>query len=374
VPGTWRSFRTSAGTRPSGTVSIVRDGGAIQPIEAPSAPAPAAPAPREQGWKRIILALVAFVLIPLVPLVRVVIPVEQSLLLIVPALAACALVGWWVGGRFFLALSWTALAVWILVTRLPGTPAFLAISKGWALLLVAAFGVVSLMSPRRAFFSRALSAVGLSFAIGLTLVVFTSKRPGAIEKTVRDEYTRRVESWLADWEAVARTAEWQQITRDSPGMETLARESSERLLKLPAVTARLYPSLLALESLAVLALAWGLYHRVSRARIGPPLAPLREFRFNDQLVWGLVAGITAVAVPTLHTFRVAGLNLLVFFGALYALRGLGVLTWFFAPGRLMVTMTIALAIFMWPLLGVFALGIGLGDTWIDWRSRARPTT
>jgi len=317
---------------------------------------------------------VGFVLIPLVPLVRVVIPVEQSLLLIVPALAVCALVGWWAGGRFFLVLTWTALAVWMLVTPLPGTPQFLAISKGWALLVAASFGVVSIMSPGRSFFPRALSAVGLSFAVGLALVMFASRRPSVVEETMRQEYTRRVESWLADWQTVSRTPEWQQLTRDNPSMETLARESSDRLLKLPPVTAQVYPAMLALESLAVLALAWGLYHRVSRARIGPPLAPLKEFRFNDQLVWGLVAGITAVAVPTLNAFRVVGLNLLVFFGALYALRGLGVLTWFFAPGRLMVTLTIALAIFMWPILGVFALGIGLGDTWLDWRSRARPTT
>jgi len=314
------------------------------------------------------------VLLPLVPLLRVVVPIEQSLLLIVPALAVCALVGWWAGGRIFLALSWVTLAVWILVTPLPGTPGFVAASKGWALLVVATFGVVSIMSPREPFFPRALAAVGLSFAVGLALVLFSAKRPDSIEKTVRAEYARRVDSWLADWESVSKTREWQQLTRDNPGMETLARESSDQLRKLPPVTARLYPALLALESLAVLALAWGLFHRVSRARIGPPLAPLREFRFNDQLVWGLVAGITAVAVPTLTAFRVVGLNLLVFFGALYALRGLGVLTWFFAPGRLMVALTIGLAIFMWPLLGVFALGIGLGDTWLDWRSRPRPTT
>jgi hypothetical protein len=340
----------------------------------PNAPATPAPAPREQGWKRIILALVAFVLVPLVPLLRVVVPVEQSLLLIIPVLASCALIGWWAGGRVFLALSWTALAVWILVTRLPGTPSFLALTRGWALLLAAAFGVVSIMSPRRPFFSRALSATGLSFAVGLALVLFTAKRPATIETTVRNEYSRRVDAWLAEWDAVSRTREWQQLTRDNPGMETLARESSDRLRETPPISARLYPSLLALESLAVLALAWGLYHRVSRTRIGPPLAPLREFRFNDQLVWGLVAGITAVAVPTLAAFRVVGMNLLVFFGALYALRGLGVLTWFFAPGRLMVTLMIGLAIFMWPLLGVFALGIGLGDTWLDWRRRPRPTT
>jgi len=333
-----------------------------------------APAPREQGWKRIILALLAFVLLPFVPLLRVAIPIEQSLILIVPALAACALVGWWVGGRFFLALTWTALAIWLIVTPMPGAPAFVAIAKGWSLLLVASFGVASIMSPRQSFFPRALSAVGLSFAVGFALVLFASKRPDAVERTVRAEYTRRVDSWLADWESMSKTREWIEITRDNPGMDSLARESSNRLRQLPPITARLYPAVLALESLAVLALAWGLYHRVSRARIGAPLAPLKEFRFNDQLVWGLVLGITAVAVPTLKAFNTLGLNLLVFFGALYALRGLGVLAWFFAPGRLMVAITIGLAIFMWPLLGVFALGVGLGDTWLDWRSRPRPTT
>jgi hypothetical protein len=316
----------------------------------------------------------AFVLLPLVPLLRVAIPIEQSLILIVPALAACALVGWWAGGRFFLALTWTALATWLIVTPMPGAPAFAAIAKGWALLLVASFGVASIMSPRQSFFPRALSAVGLSFAVGIALVLFASKRPDAVERTVRAEYTRRVDSWLADWESVSKTREWTEITRNNPGMDSLARESSDRLRQLPPITARLYPAVLALESLAVLALAWGLFHRVSRARIGAPLAPLKEFRFNDQLVWGLVLGITAVAVPTLKAFQTLGLNLLLFFGALYALRGLGVLAWFFAPGRLMVALTIGLAIFMWPLLGVFALGIGLGDTWLDWRSRPRPTT
>ena len=312
--------------------------------------------------------------LPLVPLLRAAIPIEQSLLLIVPALATCALVGWWAGGRLLLVVSWLLLAVWILVTRLPGVPNFVAIAKGWALLLVSAFGVVSILSPRQSFFPRALSAIGLAFAVGLSLVMFAGKTPGTIERTVRAEYTRRVDAWLSDWESVSRTREWQHLVKENPGMDTLARESTERLQAIPPVSARLYPSFLALESLAVLALAWGLYHRVSRARIGPPLAPLREFRFNDQLVWGLVAGITAVAVPTLTAFRTAGLNLLVFFGVLYALRGLGVMTWFFAPGRVMVALTIALAIVMWPLLGVFALGIGLGDTWLDWRSRPRPTT
>ena len=143
-----------------------------------------APAPRERGWRRILLALLAFVLLPLVPLLRVVVPIEQSLLLIVPALAACALVGWWAGGRFLLALTWTALAVWMIVAPLPGTPAFVAIAKGWSLLLAASFGVASIMNPRQSFFPRALSVLGLAFAVGFALVMFAAKRPDTVERAL----------------------------------------------------------------------------------------------------------------------------------------------------------------------------------------------
>jgi hypothetical protein len=77
--------------------------------------------------------------------------------------------------------------------------------------------------------------------------------------------------------------------------------------------------------------------------------------------------------------------LLLFFGALYAVRGLGVLSWFMAPGALAVTATVGFAMLLWPVLnviaglgfmalGIAAFGLGLGDTWADWRSRARSTT
>ena len=104
------------------------------------------------------------------------------------------------------------------------------------------------------------------------------------------------------------------------------------------------------------------------------MRPLSEFRFNDQLVWGLVAGVTLLVLPTLNEARGLGLNLAAFFGVLYALRGLGVLDWFLAP-RGFVRVLFIIAIFLaWPVVGVFSLGLGLGDTWIDWRGRARPTT
>jgi uncharacterized protein YybS (DUF2232 family) len=144
----------------------------------------------------------------------------------------------------------------------------------------------------------------------------------------------------------------------------------------PRGAARLYPALLALESLAALAVAWSLFHRVSRTRIGPPLAPLREFRFSDQFVWGLIVGLLALILPSLRSVQGPGVNLLLFFGTLYALRGLGVLAWFFTPSRSVTAVLVGVALLLLMRDGAaFALGlVGIGDTWLDWRNRARPTT
>jgi hypothetical protein len=62
-----------------------------------------------------------------------------------------------------------------------------------------------------------------------------------------------------------------------------------------------------------------------------------------------------------------------------------VLSWFLAPGALAVTLLVGFAMLWWPvlnavavlgfmLLALAAFGLGLGDTWADWRRRARPTT
>jgi hypothetical protein len=143
---------------------------------------------------------------------------------------------------------------------------------------------------------------------------------------------------------------------------------------MPARSLVVLPAMLALESLAALAVAWGLHHRLGRVRIGPPPAPLRDFRFSDQLIWGLIVGITAVVLPALADVRPAGANLLVFFGALYVVRGLGVLSWLLRARRWTKVTLVAVGLLAWQLLAAFALALGVGDTWLDWRSRTRPTS
>jgi hypothetical protein len=316
-------------------------------------------------------------------LVRVLVPVEQTLLLIVPAVAACAAVGWWAGGRLVTAIAWVLLSAWVLGQPLPvESPGYAAIGRGWALLVAAAFGIVSLVVPRMPFFTRALSALGLSCAVALTALLVSGRDPARLGNVMQIEFARRSQASIDAWQRHSETAGWRVVTDRSPDIAARAEASVEQLRDLPGRIAPLVPALLALESLAALGLAWGLYHRLSRVRLGPPLGPLRGFRFSDQLVWGLVVGVTLLVVPNLAPLRAVGANLLLFFGALYALRGLGILRWL-APERVALAVAFGVALLL-PLLGVWllagvlsgvALVVGLGDTWGDWRNRrARSTT
>lgn len=331
-------------------------------------------APRERGWRKLLPALLLFLVVPTVPLFRALVPIEQTMLLLVPSLAACCVVGWWAGGRLVLAVLWAAIAAWMLATPVDGAGGYDSLARGWAVLLAASFGVVGLMRPGKPFFGRALSACALALGLALLVLLFTTGSVGHLQATMEGEFARRVTDAIARWNQLSQSPEWSEFARANPGAAQIAEQGQAQLRALPAVASLIVPAMLLLESVAALGLAWGLYHRVARARLGPPMAALREFRFNDQLVWGLIVGVTVVVLPTLEPLRAVGTNFLLFFGVLYALRGLGVLTWFLAPGRLMTVVIFGFALFMWPLLSVFALGIGLGDTWLDWRSRPRPTT
>ncbi len=351
-------------------------------------------AARERGWGRTLVALAAALLVsaaaawpaaaqPLAALVRVLVPVQEVMLLVVPAVAACALVGWWAGGRLAFALGWVGIAAFVLAQPVPGGgDEYAAVARGWALLLAGGFGAACVLGGLvPTFVGRALAAVALAFVLGAAALAAAGRPPAAVAGVARAEYGRRVDRSLAAWRAHADGPAWRRGSDLS--VAARAADSVEGLAALPRPAARLMPALLGLESLAALALAWSVYHRLARVRLGPPLARLAEFRFNDQLVWGVVAGATLVALPSLAELRGVGLNVLVFFGALYALRGLGVLRWWAdgwlaglgaAGAVLAVLLLVPLVGVTLPaaLLGVAALALGLGDTLAGWRARPRP--
>jgi hypothetical protein len=134
--------------------------------------------------------------------------------------------------------------------------------------------------------------------------------------------------------------------------------------------AAFYPALLSLTSLAGLSLAWAWHRRIARRPLGPPLPGFAAFEFNDQLVWGWVAGLSLCLLPLPSGWRALGLNLLLVWAVLYAVRGLAV---FRAGSRrvplpVIATLTLV-AMFLLPfVIGGLTL-LGVADTWLDFRRR-----
>jgi hypothetical protein len=354
-----------------------------------SSPPAVGPAPTERGWGKFLLALAAFFLTPaLFPHLRVLLPFEQTIQLYVPALAACTMVGWWAGGRVLSAVAWGTLAMFVAMQApaLPGS--FTTLARGWCLLVAGAFGLVCLFGTGRPFFTRALLALTLVAGVVLVMGVLGPVAADEAQTIVSGELSRRAADSMVRVRQFVQMQgpSWERLVQRIPQMAEFVPQLERQLELTARAGTELFPALLGLETLCALALAWATYHRLSRARLGAPLAPLKEFRFNDQLVWGLIVGLAIVFLPAFEdSLRPIGRNLLLFFGALYAVRGLGVLSWFLAPGALPAAAVVGFLMLMAPVLNVFAVlgffllfvaafGLGLGDTWADWRRRARPTS
>jgi hypothetical protein len=354
-----------------------------------------AAAPRERGWLLVLLGLVAFSL-PLIPLpvvlpMRAVLPVVETVVLFVPALATCFVLGWLAGGSPWLAALWVGMAALALRAAVPPVGAYADVVRGWAMLLGAAFGVVSIAAPRQRFFPRALGAVAFALLMAVLFLLIADKSADQARAVFGEEFARRnaLLARLADLQSAAVYS----LSRDMPFIGTLLdRRFFEGLVQQSVTATRvftpLYPAMLLLESLAALTLAWAVYHRLNRARLGPPLAPLREFSFSDQLVWGFVAGLVMVVVPGFAALDVLGRNLLVLFGGLYLVRGTGVIAWyimrlerrrlvaaFAAIGAALLFGSSSLVPALGAVFGSMAvvppLLLGLSDSWMDWRARAR---
>jgi hypothetical protein len=361
-----------------------------------------AAAPRKGSWRRLALATVLFLAVPLIPQLRVMLPIEQTAMLLVAVIASCMIVGWRQGGKASLAIVWLVLAAALLAWPASslGEPGFGArglavagdsyatLARGWTLILAASFGLVGLFGTARPFIARALATLAVAAGLAFVLILVSPGGPTRVAGTMAVEYGRRNDESIAQIRLGASTEPWKRRVDSSPAIQRLNDMAEDQLRDIPRWSSLLVPAVLALESLVALALGWSLYHRLNRTPIGPPLGQLREFRFNDQLVWGVAVGASIYLLPAFAEAKNAGLNILVFFGSLYIVRGLGILGWisrgrvgrlvFAMVGSFVVAVLLAdaLGFLISPLFPIAALAfaLGLGDTWLDWRAMIQPKT
>lgn len=232
------------------------------------------------------------------------------------------------------------------------------LERGWAILLGGWFLGLTLRWPRSRFFPRALGAV--AGAYGVAALVFRV----------------RPESWsVVDWMVTDRmragTSAALTALRSVGGEGMVPGEVSDAIYRTLESQGVVFPALLGLASVAALGVAWWIWVRLAHGSDGG-LGPLRDFRFNDQLVWLFVVGLALVLLGSSGAWDRLGTNAVVFMGGLYALRGAAVLL--FLSGGVSVAGSLLLAVafvFVAPVLVAGALVVGLGDTWFDLRARIR---
>jgi len=322
-----------------------------------------APEPRKLRWRGLVFALIAFIIVSAMPVLGFYAPVKAWHVMLTTIIAACAVVGWIRGAPAMTALIWLAAAILLLVRQAPDGDAYFWLERGWILLVAGVFGLTAILSADRPFFVRALLTVVASFAIALAGLGAGAGSFERLQLIISGEFVARNQATLENFDAGA-----EGIVGAASNSEAVAQSvarTRERLRLAPEVSEMLTPAFLALQTLAALALGWAMYHRLSRVRVGPAMGPLREFRFNDQLVWGLAVGLTVLLLPAFEDAQAIGLNLVVFFAMLYFVRGLGVLAWV-TKGGVFVVLAVLFSLFP-PALGA----LGLSDTWLDWRSRAK---
>ena len=332
-----------------------------------------APAPR-RGWWWLGLAVIAYLSAADLPVAQTLLPIHQSITLLLPSLAACALVGWWRGGSLARASLLLGGAAWSVIIAVRGGVSSEVLTAGWSVIAGACLGLSVLASRSSRFLGKGVVAVLSALLLSALLVAVTPAGPVALGRAVSSMLEVRGNADLINWRVARAQMTRASTTRADSATTAVLDRFEQSLSGLPQLARVTLPAMLALQTLVAMAIAWALFHRFSRTRLGDDLARLRDFRFNDHWIWSVIVGLVLALLPALDALRPLGVNLLVFFGALYAVRGTGVLAWFLRPGRSFLGLMVGVALLLLLRDGAaIALGlVGLGDTWADWRRRIRP--
>lgn len=238
---------------------------------------------------------------------------------------------------------------------------FWFMERAWALLVGGWFVGVSLAAPHWRLSSRLLTAVGGAFVATAALLALRAGSWETLDFVVRNAVEGGVGTTLQAFELL-RGGEGV-----SPALATALHETAR-------AQTRVFPALMGIASMSGVAVAWWLYNRLG-GQGDQAIGPVRYFRFNDHLVWLLIAGLLLVVTRWGDAVARVGSNAVVFMGALYALRGSAVFMYISGGlslfGYVLLAISLVLAA---PVVVGVAMIVGIGDTWLDVRAKMHETT
>ena len=282
--------------------------------------------------------------------------VSPSILVAVPFLV----LGFVLGMRRLGVLAGCLLAV-IVVVGGGGHDALWYVERGWAVLAGGWFAGLTLRRPESAFSSRALGAVAGAAAVATAALALQSDGWSTVEWVVGERIAQ----------AIGTALEGVRLLRGGEVLPPAVMTAVEEAIK---TQTSVFPALLGISSMAALGVAWWVYVRLAAGN-DQGVGPLRDFRFNDHLVWVFIVGLLLLITQWQDVLARVGANAVVFMGALYAVRGAAVIL--FLSGGLSLFGYVMLAfglIFLPPLVLTGAMVIGIGDTWLDVRRRTGPAS
>lgn len=263
-----------------------------------------------------------------------------------------------------MAAGMLALAIWSISGSRDGFGRF---EGAWVCLLAGGTAIALALRPpsRSRLVGTALLAVGVAAAAGVIIIALTP-------------FSWRELRWLTErhfgMQARMVLELMNNVLSSTEGGPDVLAALEVTLNEMVALVGLVLPGLVLLQSMAALAAGWALYRWIARHPEGEPLPALREFRFSDQLIWGVVVTLIALVVPGLDALRDVGGNLAAFFGGLYVARGLGIVAALAGAAGMSGVFAALLAsivtVFLLPLVMFAALTLGVTDTWVDWRKLA----
>lgn len=227
------------------------------------------------------------------------------------------------------------------------------LERGWALLLGGCFVGLSIVRPKMKISDRALEAVFGALVLVAILMTLMSGAWNIVDWVISD----RVRATVAQVIALV-------------GSEGLAPALMTAFYQTAEVQILIFPALTALASMSALLLSWWLFIFFS-GRSEEALGLVKNFRFNDHLIWMLVVGLFLLFTRWSEPLQRLGSNAVVFIGALCAVRGAAVIV--FITGGFSVlgyAMTLFGLVIVPPIVLGGAILIGIADIYLDFRKRS----